>query len=114
MSTSENTRAALLVLSQQLTQLTYGETHPRANGFMIFQDRAWKLFVANFELILEAINSLTHDHFSSTVKKTMIVSQLRGHARDTIFEYGEDWNELDYEEFLDFVGGLGSKGRVLG
>jgi hypothetical protein len=113
MSSSENTRAALLVLSQQLTQLTYGQPNSR-NGFVDFQDREWKLFVANFELILETINSLTHDHFSSAVKKTMLVSQLRDHARDTVLEYREDWRESSYEEFLDFIGGLGSKGRKLG
>ena len=106
MSTSENHRAALLILSGQLAQLTYygeseknGTSQPPGNA-------RWDTFLANFELILDAINSVTRDNFSPTVKKTILVSQFRGYPREVLLKHHEDWKELGYEEFLAFVGNM--------
>jgi len=96
MSTSENHQAALLILSGQLSQLTY-------NGSA---DLPWDTFVAHFELILDAINSVTRDNFSPTVKKTILVSQFRGSPRESLWMHRDDWKELGYEEFVAFVGNM--------
>ena len=103
MSTSENHQAALLILSRQLAQLTYSGEFGK-NGTSQAPDSArWDTFLANFELILEAINSLTRDNFSPTVKKTILASQFRGYPREVLLKHREDWRELDYEQFLAFV-----------
>lgn len=97
MSEKETIRAALQILSQQLTQTTFdGSEH---------KDRAAKplqieSFIANFEAILESIKALTHGTFPPSVKKTMLQAQLRGEAARWRWESeGEYLQEMDYEQF---------------
>lgn len=111
MSVSENNRAALFILSQQLAQLTYGEYDKNGVSHTLHRVRR-DTFIVNFELILDAIQSLTHDCFSAPVKKTMLVSQFRGYPRETVLKYREDWNNLTYEQFVAFVGDMVAKGMI--
>jgi hypothetical protein len=111
MSVIENNRAALLILSQQLSQLTYGDI--QRNGLVHHPAHiGWDAFITNFELILDTITSLTHDSFSATVKKTMLVSQFRGLLRETLLRHREEWTELNYEQFVAFVGDVVTKGII--
>lgn len=74
MSEKESVRAAIHILTEQLTQLTFDaglyDPHtllPSLEGFF-----------TRFEAILETINSLTHSTFPDSVKKTMLQAQLSG------------------------------------
>src|SRR5436305_2435905 len=71
MSEKESIRAALQILSLQLTQLTFGDI----DGVKTIDIEP---FLSNFEAILTSITSLTHSSFPSSVKKTMLQAQLRG------------------------------------
>jgi len=92
MSEKETIRAALQILSQQLTQTTY-------DGL---GDKSLQIgsFIANFEAILESIYSLTHGRFPSSTKKTMLQAQLRGDAARWRWEFEADYlQDMDYEQF---------------
>jgi len=98
MSERETIRAALLILSQQLTQLTFP---PPILNLVTLKHDAHDLtcFLANFEAILAAIKTLTHGTVSSSVRKTMLQSQLRGPA--AAWAWDAEFAEMDYEEFKE-------------
>ena len=104
MSERETIRAALSILSQQLTQLTFSGVVDSATGTIVTQDNAARLarFLCNFEALLAAMKSLTHGTISSSVRKTMLRSQLRGAAADWAWDpQAHQFAEMDYDEFKE-------------
>jgi hypothetical protein len=98
MSEKETIRAAVQILSQQLVQVTFHSAlppmiDPNAEAAKLNQ------FITNFEAILDSIMSLTHGALSSSVKKTMLASQLRGVAARWAWISGGEFEEMDYEQF---------------
>ena len=104
MSERETIRAAITVLSQQLIQVTFSGVVDSATGNIVTQDSARQLarFLANFEAILAAMKSLTHGTFASSVRKTMLQSQLRGAAAEWAWDpLAHQFAEMDYDQFKE-------------
>jgi hypothetical protein len=102
MSERETTRTALSILGQQVIQLTFTGVVDSATGRIFAQDNAPKLlrFIDNFEALLKGIKSLTHGSFPSSVKKTMLQSQLRGAAAEWAWNpEAHQFAGMDYDEF---------------
>lgn len=103
MSEKETIRAALQILTIQLTQNTFdGGDFVKSPLIDHVSNKSLQIgsFIADFEAILESIKSLTHGTFPSSVKKTMLQAQLRGEAAKWRWESdGESLQEMDYEQF---------------
>src|SRR5271169_4297391 len=98
MSERETIRAAVQILTQQVTQATFdGGDH--SVGHSNKTSLQVGSFVDNFEAILESIKSLTHGTFPAHVKKTMLQGQLRGEAARWRWESAEYLQKMDYEQF---------------
>ena len=102
MSEKETIRAAVQILTQQLTQLTF-DAPPLPITNNVYPKRPQiGTFIATFEAILESIISLTHGTFSSSIKKTMLRAQLRGVPARWAWEANEqEVNEMDYKQFKE-------------
>jgi hypothetical protein len=104
MSERETVRAALCILSQQLTQVTFSGVVDSATGAIVARDSKAQLarFLGNFEALLASMKSLTHGAFSSSVRKTMLQSQLRGAAAEWAWDpQAHHFAEMDYDEFKE-------------
>lgn len=89
MSEKETRRAAIHILSQQLLAV---EFEPGNSP---------DIFLAKFEATLDAIKSVTRDHFSSSVKKTILRNQLHGNAGAWSWDVArkQEFDDMDYDQF---------------
>jgi len=94
MSQKQNISVALQILAIQLTEVTYDGSSSRKELF--------ERFITHFEAILHSITRLTHDSFPSSVKKTILASQLRGTAASWAWRNDQHdplFRRMNYEEF---------------
>ena len=97
MSERETIRAAIQILTQQLTQITFDGLH---DPNIYLKPLQIGTFIASFEAILDSICSLTHDTFPASIKKTMLRAQLRGVSARWAWEVNaQEVKEMDYEQF---------------
>ena len=95
MSERESIRAAILIFSHQLTQITFDGGRPRTDGGDDVED-----FIARFEAILKGIKAITHSTYASPVKKTMMQAQLRDRAASWAW-MTKDTEEMGYDGFKE-------------